>query len=256
MKSTPTKYLLHPQHHLIITLQRKVKNTIYPSLLKISVVQTIKNLSCIKATGQDELSAKLLKYLVNVPIVLSSLVHILNLSITSIRLENCPEFNPSQNQEIMQCVQNYRPIAILSVLSKIIEKAVTSSFLKYLIDHGILSPNQFGFRPNHSCEIALLCMVDEWSRQVDKGELNGIAFIDLRRAYDMVDHSILLDKLKTCGCSRHSIKWFASYLRNRQQFVSIGKEKIIHKGIKRRSTAGLHTSPPPFVFIVHKWPPE
>ena len=80
-------------------------------------------------------------------------------------------------------------------------------------------------------------MVDEWSRQVDKGELNGIAFIDLRRAFDMVDHSILLDKLKTCGCSRHSIKWFESYLRNRQQFV----KKLVRK---KSSTKELNVGVP------------
>ena len=98
----------------------------------------------------------------------------------------------------------------MSILSKIIEKAVHLSLLKYLSEHEILSPNQFGFRPGHSCETALICMVDEWSRQVDKGHLNGIAFIDLRRAFDTVDHLILLNKLKECGCSPHSIKWFES----------------------------------------------
>ena len=120
-------------------------------------------------------------------------MHILNLSVIEGIYPSdwkIARVQPIPNSGDMQYVKNYRPIAILSVLSKIVEKAVTSSFLKYLIDHGILSPNQFGFRPNHSCELALLRMVDEWSRQVDKGELNGIALIDLRRAFDMVDHSI------------------------------------------------------------------
>ena len=213
-----------------------------PIITQDFIVKMISELSCKKATGHDDLSVKLLKLVINVPTVLNSLVHIMNMSLNeglyptdwkTARIQPIPKSGEKQ------CVQNYRPIAILPVISKIIEKAVTSSFLKYLIQHNILSPNQFGFRPNHSCEIALLCMVDEWSKQVDNGNLNGVAFIDLRRAFDTVDHSILLDKLKMYGCSHHSIKWFASYLRNRKQFVSIGKEKsstkIVNIGVPQGS---------------------
>ena len=223
-----------------------------PIITQDFVVKTINNLSYKKATGQDDLSVKLLKYLVNVPIVLSSLVHLLNLSVIEGIYPSdwkIARVQPIPKSGDMHCVQNYRSIAILSVLSKIIEKAVTSRFLKYLIDHGKLSPNQFGFRPNHSCEIALLCMVDEWSRRVDKGELNGVAFIDLRRAFDMVDHSILLDKLKICGCSRHSIKWFASYLRNCHQFVSIGKEKSSTKALNVGVPQGSILAPFCFLYL-------
>ena len=107
-------------------------------------------------------------------------------------------------------VENYRPVSLLSIPSKIQEKAVNTEFQEYLKVNKILTERQFGFRPKNSCETALLCMVDLWAQNVDKGNLNGVAYIDMRKAFDAVNHSTLLMKLKNVGCTDRALKWFRS----------------------------------------------
>ena len=92
--------------------------------------------------------------------------------------------------------------------------------------------NQFGFRPAHSCEIALLCMTDDWAAEVDRGNFCGLGFVDMRKAFDSVNHDVLLRKLKVCGCSDKALKWFKSYLCYREQYTVIDG-----KSSSRRSTS-------------------
>ena len=108
--------------------------------------------------------------------------------------------------------ENYRPISLLSIVSKIIEKFVQKTFYSYLLQNNFFCNNQFGFRPGHSCEIALQCMTDDWAAEVDKGNLCGLGFVDMRKAFDSVNHCVLLKKLKISGCSDKALKWFKSYL--------------------------------------------
>ena len=79
---------------------------------------------------------------------------------------------------------NYRPISLLIIPSKILEKAVHINFYNFLITNQKLCDNQFGFRPGLSCEIALLCLIELLANNADKGRVNGVAFVDLRKAFD------------------------------------------------------------------------
>ena len=98
-------------------------------------------------------------------------------------------------------MDNYRPISILPVLSKILEGAVHRQLYHHLQQHNILSPYQCGFRKCHSTEFAALSFADTIRRGIVQGQLTGAVFIDLRKAFDSVDHGLLLDKLTTVGVS-------------------------------------------------------
>ena len=87
------------------------------------------------------------------------------------------------------------------------------------MSHNMLHDGQLGFRAKHSCETAPNHMVHKWASAIDKGFLNGVVLLDLRKAFDLVNHTILLNKLFIYGCSQQSMRWFSSYLSERKQFV-------------------------------------
>ena len=82
---------------------------------------------------------------------------------------------------------------------------------------GLIRESHSGFREGHSCETALLKIINDWNNSIDNGYLIGSVFLDLRRAFDLVNHSILINKLLIYGLSEISVAWFESYLSNRQQ---------------------------------------
>ena len=91
----------------------------------------------------------------------------------------------------------------------------------YLSSKLLLSNCQSGFRPNHSTITALLKVTEEWFDSLDRGNLVGIVTVDLKKAFDTVDHYVLLSKLKRLGVSGNALKWIEHYLFNRVQYTTV-----------------------------------
>ena len=121
-------------------------------------------------------------------------------------------------------MDNYRPISVLPVVSKVLERVVHHQLHSFLREHKLLSPFQCGFRRNHSTEFAAIAFSDYIRRGIDLGLLTGSVFIDLRKAFDSVDHEILISKLESYGLKDIELDWFRNYLTDRKQLVSFGKE--------------------------------
>ena len=117
---------------------------------------------------------------------------------------------------------NYRPISIVSVLSKPLEKHINKHLLLHLNSYNLLHPSQSGFRKKHSCQTALKSLVEQWLTNINNNEFNCAIFVDFRKAFDVIDHDLLLRKLSFYGMLDTALELFQSYLTNRQQCVTVG----------------------------------
>ena len=175
-----------------------------------------------KAIGIDGLSPLFLRDATDR--ILAPVTHIINMSITTETVPSAfkeakvvPLFKKGSKLD----PGNYRPVSILSTLSKIMERAVHSQLNCYLEERGILCENQSGFRGGFSTDSCLIGLSDYIKGEIGKGNLVGMVLIDLQKAFDTVNHGILLDKLRAIGISSSSVSWFESYLTNRMQCVEV-----------------------------------
>ena len=122
-------------------------------------------------------------------------------------------------------MDNYRPVPILPVVSKILEQAVHTQLYKFMVDNNLLSPYQSGFRMRHSTETACTSFTDSIRHGMDHGMFTGSVFIDLRKSFDTVNHDLLLEKLHGYGVTGGELDSFKDYQLNRKQ---VHKLILIH----------------------------
>ena len=177
--------------------------------------------------GVDGLTSRLLKTFG--PSILSPLLHLIN---SSIRQRTFPQawktgcITPPYKEGLRTDPSNYCPISILPCLGKILEKVVYDQFYAYLCDHHMLFEGQLGFREGYFTGTCLVIFLDYVFKSVDNGVLCGVLFLHLRKAFDTVDHKILLEKLRYMGFRHSAIQWVESYLYMRQQVTKIDGELL------------------------------
>ena len=144
---------------------------------------------------------------------------------------------------------NFRPISTLSALTQVFEKLVYKQFINYIEKHDILFQFQFGFRKGHSTAQAVSEIADSLRNAIDSNLFTCGVFIDFSKAFDTVNHQILLKKLESYGIRGTPLKWFTSYLENRQQYVTVGHidspRQAMACGIPQGSTLG------PLLFLLY-----
>ena len=114
---------------------------------------------------------------------------------------------------------NFRPISVLPMIAMILEKEIQIQVLNYFIKNDLICIDQFAFLKNHSSVLCLHRLIDDWLEAINNGEFIMSCFIDVKKCFDTIDHSILLQKLKLYGINGIEHDWFVNYLMNRKQCV-------------------------------------
>ena len=202
------------------------------------------------AAGWDEFKPKVIKSIkhsVKIP-----LAHISNLSFTSgifpkeLKIANIVPIFKADDEMVFT---NYRPVSVLPVFSKLLERLMYNRLIDYINENQILYKYQFGFQKGKSTYMALIVLLDKISAALDNGDYVIGVFLDFSKAFDTVDHKILLQKLDFYGIKGVTYNWFEDYLRERKQYVTYNAitsdMEVIKCGVPQGSILG------PLLFLLY-----
>ena len=241
LRAMIAKYDNHPS---IITIKNSLPDGNFFAFTNVTVNEIynmLRKMDCKKSTGFDDIPGKLLKMgsaplarpicnLINLMFMESCFPDILKYAEVVALFKRLDNLNK----------ENYRPVSVLTALSKVFEKVSGVQLSSYF--ESIFSKFLSGFRPTFSCQTILLKMIEDWKQSIDNGKMVGTIAVDLSKAFDSLPHGLLIAKLAAYGVDFYSCRLLASYLYNRYQRVKLGNIRsawsAVTKGVPQGSILG------------------
>ena len=220
------------------------------SFTKDDIAKIIKNLNPNKAHGFDMISIRMIK------ICVESILKPLELIFKSC-LENCKfpiewkkaNVAPVHKRNNKQLIENYRPVSLLPVCGKILERLIYNKTFELFTENELISQNQSGFKPGHSCISQLLCITHDVYQSLDDGLETRVVFLDTSKVFDKVWHEALLLKLKQNGISGNLLNVITDFLYQRKQRVVLNGQHLswtnVEAGVPQGSILG------PLFFLIY-----
>ena len=208
-------------HRLLDCFQKVVEST---------VLELLQSIDDRKSAGSDGLPGCILKN--SVKDLTPSVTQLINASLTSSELSTplkLATVSPIFKTGYPSLATQYRPISLLPLVSKLLEKVVARQLRSYLEEFSIIPKEQFAYRQHHSTEDALVYAINNFLMAKDQGLYTGLVFVDMSKAFDRVEHQTLINDLSNIGVRGSAWKWFINYLTDRQQQVRCGNTVTAHR---------------------------
>ena len=223
--------------------KRNISSLYFNSITADEVLTEIHNLGVKKANGSEDIPIRFIKMIGTILAPILSKIYNASYELgifpTSLKRSKVVPVYKSGTKNI---ASNYRPISILSPFIKIFKKLIYVRLEKFLLKNDILSPYQFGFRRNHSTSLASLNLLSNLQLNYDEGYNTCCIFLDLSKAFDTVNHQLLLQKLSMYGVRGNMFKLLKDYLTDRLQFTACNNTcstcKQVLCGVPQGSTLG------------------
>ena len=214
------------------------------------IIETCMSMKSKSSSGHDGISNKLLKLIIHN--IANPLCHIFNRSFLTGRFPDqykIVKVIPIHKSEDKLNPNNYRPISLLSAISKVLEKLVYKRVISFIERHNLICPEQYGFLKGRSTEHAILDIIHKIAYAIETRKITLGVFLDLSKAFDTIPHHILIKKLARYGIRGVAGCWFNSYLSNRTQYVQTEKAtsscQTITFGVPQGSVLG------PLLFLLY-----
>ena len=216
-----------PLKHLKQAMKTRKCSFKFQPVSQDEVLKIVKSLKNSKSTCLDCIDTNTIKLVIAE--ILPALTHVVNLSLSTQELPAI--YKQSKIIPLLKKPKDdplnpkfYCPVALLPIMSKILERAVFIQIERYISENDLLHPCHHGGRAWHSTTTALIELYDQWLEAVDNGDIAGCMMLDLSAAYDLANHNLILRKLELYGFEPSTIKWMKSYLDDRSQCVYIDGE--------------------------------
>ena len=245
--------ILKPKKKFILHKPIINKNSIFLSPTNTNEIRKIIISLKNKKGGNDDLHARILKHIVDY--IVEPIVYIINLSIDTSTFPDhfkIAEVVPVYKAKEKYNPTNYRPISLISNLAKIFERILHNRIIKFFLKSKVIAENQYGFMKNKGTKDAIAYLTDYVVKNLDARQCTAAVMLDFSKAFDTVQHVMLLEKLEFYGIRGKSLELVKNYLTNRYQYVKVNDCKSKLKEIKIGVPQGTILGPLFFIVYINE----